>query len=171
MSISLGLSEHLAPAFFPLQAEAGSKYEIKCWLSHFAFSLDRSWRHWSETTCLSRCLPGYALLLGSIPTCLCWLIKMFRHQTLMLGRVAGASAGCLRSRYHHALAMVIERQLCIPCIDQPQTMQDNHKLCKTWSRCFRSLCATASHSPTYPKNKSSKETHIWQSCCEMWSNA
>ena len=68
---------------------------------------------------------------GSLPTSLRWLIKVFHHQTLMLTRFTGASAERIMSRYHRALTMVIEGQLCMPCKDTGSTatsMQDVKQL-------------------------------------------
>lgn len=67
------------------QVWKGDKVLIVVFLPPF---FDGSRGHWSETTCLSRCLPGYSFLPGSLPTSLRWLIKVLHHQTLMLTRFA-----------------------------------------------------------------------------------
>lgn len=84
-SISLWLFWTPGTCFSLLRAEAqvwkGDKVLIVPFLPSFSTEVGG---HWSETTCLSRCLPGYSLPPGSLPTSLRWLIKVLHHQTLTL---------------------------------------------------------------------------------------
>jgi len=122
MSVSLWFSEHLAPVSLLHQMRPGVKRRWNADCPFPAFFLKGSWTHWSETTCLSRYLPVYFWLPGCLPTSPCRWIKVLNHQTLMLTRFTGPSAGHVMSTYHDALTMVVEGQLCVPRKDMGSTI-------------------------------------------------